>query len=167
MVHSARTACGLSWHDRSMLDAAARAAVHAYSLVGATVNADLRRGETSDLVDALDRAFDLVEPTTSPRELWRGVAEVIDHGPGDEIIDRAFGSMTRFRAIAEFFAVRGTLLKIVVPSGARLIDVNRLGLSEYPAEREVLAPRGFRLVVMHVIPSARGPAVIECRMELR
>ncbi len=126
----------------------------------AGLNDALRRGAVpaplQQHVSELDRAFRESEPLKEPLVVYRGVQDLgrdqerMVH-PGGRIFDRAYVSTSATTATPHSIGDRGTVMKITIPAGHRVLRPN-------PAEDEVLLPRSTALRVKSVDPQrTAGP----------
>ncbi len=99
-------------------------------------------------VEALDQAFASVTPLTRPIRIEHAAtytAEQLNCREGETVVKRGFFSTTASPA-----PTRRSVLRVTVPAGGRVIDVNETSESEFPDENEVLLPRGTQLFVTRV-----------------
>lgn len=152
---------------RDLLSGRQRDAVTAYVGEGWTdaISRKLRRGREltrreRDVADTLDGVFDSIPRTEQAVTLYRGIDGKGNRGfrdlePGQVIDDDGFGSTSIAKSVADEFAkADGDVLVITAPRGSRLLDVNQhrkaIKGATYGTEREVLLPRGSRLVVERI-----------------
>lgn len=140
------------------------------------MNTTLRRGSSAekwaDFVDRLDSAFTKVKGLSSEGTVFRGtkVAGARGLAVGDVIEDAGFMSTSVARTQAEEFVAysKGDLFEITLPKGSRAIDMNRASGSAYGKERELLLPRGTRMVIDSIEPNParRGSRIIHATVVL-
>lgn len=149
---------------------------HAYY----TVNTYLRSGEdklqhwqqstlqeAKDIRDSLDRSFQTVAPLTTDQVVYRGIgpgkfADTINSlQVGDRFTDTGFISTSESLRNATGFLndnEQGALLRIEVPAGEKVIDVNKEmsatgSTHEYHYEKEILLNRDTTFEVTHQTPA--------------
>lgn len=112
-------------------------------------------GPQQKYVEDLDTAFKEVPATEKPMTLLRGVdtdkagrsrlGTIVE---GGIIEDSGFVSTTTSRTVASNFSgASGDIFEIVLPKGAKALDVNALKSGAGYGEREVVLPRGTRMIV--------------------
>jgi hypothetical protein len=126
--------------------------------VAEELNASLRRGTKSRLHESvreqLDSAFAAVPPLSEDGVVYRGTkvrgAQGLDVGAVVE--DRGYMSTSPSRNQAEDFVAysNGDLFEIVLPEGAKALDMNEAAGSRFGREREVLLPRGTRMAIEEI-----------------
>ena len=139
------------------------------------LNRSLRSGTAvkhEAVKDGLDSAFARVKPLSQEGVVYRGtkVKGARQLKVGSEIQDNGFMSTSPVRAAGEDFTALsgGDLYEIVLPKGTRALDMNRAAGSRFGKEREVLLPRGTRMVVESIEPHPTRPGrrIIRVRVVL-
>ena len=122
----------------------------AYSRINGRLRSTRAKNVRDPEIQALDRAFDAVPALQEEGMVFRATGLDALSQPlsvGDVVTDRGFVSTSAARAQADKFRRDGDLWEIVLPKGAKALDVNALVKSQYGEEREILLPRGTRFVV--------------------
>lgn len=159
-----------------------RKAIRAYTggqkkgAVAEDMNRSLRKGTFGDrsrhaeIRDGIDAAFERVDPVQEPALVFRGAKVKFANRlrPGAVIEDPGYMSTSPSRAVADGFAKFGSdIFEITMPKGTKAIDINEAAGSGYGFEREVLLPRGTKLVIESIRPdpkSRAGRRIIKARV---
>lgn len=112
-----------------------------------------RDSKIDSIIKSIYKAFELVPVLRSEATVWRGSVlsnQAFDEIQiGDVVKSFEFGilSTTKNRRVAEKDTKKDyCLFKLILPVGTHAIDIS--GISEYPADGEVLLPSGYKFVVV-------------------
>lgn len=114
---------------------------------GYKINKELRYGQSpSKIIKGLDKIFNEIPAINTPIILYR----TIDYDLGKEYKDLGFISTTYdlktiYEPINEYKELKCCILEITVPSGSKIIPVEKYSMNKH--EREILLNRGSKMVV--------------------
>ena len=124
--------------DNELVEAITTYTTHEYT----TINSELRSGgsislNTQQIVNRIDKVFEMVDPITEPLVLYKGVKS-------DKLVpDNAFISTSYKKDVAMAFAAyKCCIVVFSVPIGSKVLYVE--SVSDSPDEREVLINRDGR-----------------------
>lgn len=170
---------------KALFSAAERKATRAYTggnkgtfgkggLAG-NMNKALRKGTSTarydEVIGPLDAAFERVKPLTKPAVVYRGVrvSGMDSIRVGGVVEDAGYMSTSSARSVVEGFSeFDGAIFEITLPKGMKALDINEAAGSAYGFEREVLLPRGTRLLIESITPNPKNPLqrIIKARVIL-
>jgi hypothetical protein len=133
------------------------------------INAELRggKGDKSPIVKDLDKSL-AKSPLKEATVVYRGVKDLKSLGldehnlAGAVIKDRAYMSTSLNRKVAEKYAEKGAVIRIVAPKGAKGASMSKV--SRYDKENEVLFARGSSLKITGHTRDAKGRLVIHAEL---
>lgn len=169
---------------KDLFDKAEKSAIRAYTGAKKTdvaeqLNRTLRNGtfgprsKWREIADGLDAAFDRVDPLDEAGLVYRGCKPKFLNKlvPGSVIEDAGYMSTSPSRGVAESFAGRtfgSAVFEIKLPRGMKALDINEAAGSAYGSEREVLLPRGTKMVIESIRedPKRPGHKIVAARVIL-